>query len=93
MDNNSTLAAFFTLVVVVAFSFIFSLQALYDANSLALILAFVGFIVGAAVTLAFGFALQQEGAALAIWFWVLLGVELIVLIWYTTRVGHAAGWL
>lgn len=93
MDNNNNLFVLATLAVLFAFAFIFSFQALAEKNTFYMVLAFVGYGISLVVSLIFGLSLTREGGGLAAMFYIYVGVIAITLIWFTTRVGNAAGWL
>lgn len=93
MDNNNNLFVLATLAVLFAFAFVFSFQALAEKNTFYMILAYIGLGLSLVVGLIFGIAQTREGAGLAAWFYVFSGFVFVTLIWFTTRVGNAAGFL
>jgi hypothetical protein len=92
MDNKSILVLFFVFVVVFVLSFTLSLDAVANNNVLYGIYAFVGFALLTLLSLFESMTLGKNGVSLAWWFRFLAVVSLIILVWYTTRVGALFGW-
>lgn len=92
MDNKSILVLFFVFIVVFIFAFTLSLDAIANNNALYGVYAFVGFLFLTLLALFEGMTLGKNGVSLAWWFRLLSIVSLIVLVWYSTRVGTLFGW-
>lgn len=92
MDAKNGLVNFTLFVVLLAFSFVFSLDGLAGANVTYGVLALLGFIVCLAGSLFTGVLSHRDGEALAIWYFVYSVVVGIILVWYLTRCGTAFGW-
>ncbi|GAB1432031.1 hypothetical protein MASR2M29_06560 [Spirochaetota bacterium] len=92
MDTKSGLINFFILVLVFAFAFIFSIEAIEGPNVFYGVVALVGFLVSLSASLFNGILAKKDGEALALWylsFSVLIGIATV---WYLTRCGTAFGW-
>lgn len=92
MDNKSVLVLFFALIVVFIFSFTLSMDAVANNQVMYGIYAFAGFLLLVLIALAESMSLKKEGVSLSYWFRTLSIVSLIVLVWYSTRVGALFGW-
>ncbi len=92
MDNKSILVLFFVFIVVFVLSFTLSLDAVANNNVLYGIYAFVGFVLLTLLALFESMTLGKNGVSLGWWFRLLSVVSLIILVWYTTRVGGLFGW-
>ena len=92
MDNKSILVLFLVLCVVFVLSFTLCLDAINNSNVMYGIYAFVGFFIIVLISLFESMILKKEGVALAYWFRVLSVVSLIVIVWYSTRIGTLWGW-
>jgi len=92
MDNKSVLVLFFALIVVFIFSFTLSLDAVANNQVMYGIYAFAGFLLLVLIALAESMSLKKEGVSLSYWFRTLSIVSLIVMVWYSTRVGALFGW-
>jgi len=92
MDAKNGLVNFALFVVLLAFSFVFSIDGLAAANVTYGVLALIGFIVCLAGSLFTGVLSHRDGEALAIWYFTYSVVVGIVLVRYLTRCGTAFGW-
>jgi hypothetical protein len=92
MDNKSILVLFFVFIMVFILSFTLSLDAVANSQVLYGIYAFVGFFLLVILSLFESMTLSKNGVSLAYWFRLMSIVSLIVLVWYTTRVGGLFGW-
>jgi hypothetical protein len=92
MDNKSILVLFIVMVVLFVLAFTLCLDAIANSNLLYGIYAFTGFILLVLISLFEGMMLKKEGVAMAYWFKTFSVVSLIVLVWYSTRVGTLFGW-
>lgn len=92
MDNKSILVLFIVMVVLFVLAFTLCLDAISTSNLLYGIYAFTGFIILVLISLFEGMMLKKEGVAMSYWFRTFSVVSLIVLVWYSTRVGTLFGW-
>ena len=92
MDNKSILVLFFVFIVVFILSFTLSLDAVANSQVLYGVYAFVGFLLLVLLALFESMTLSKNGVSLAYWFRILSITSLIVLVWYTTRVGALFKW-
>ena len=92
MDNKSILVLFFVFIIVFILAFTLSLDAIANNNVLYGIYAFVGFALLTLLALFESMTLAKNGVSLAWWFRLLCIISLIVLVWYSTRVGALFGW-
>ena len=92
MDNKSILVLFFVFIVVFILSFTLSLDAVANSQVLYGVYAFVGFLLLVLLALFESMTLAKNGVSLAYWFRILAITSLIVLVWYTTRVGALFKW-
>ncbi|MBN1241284.1 MAG: hypothetical protein JXA15_01105 [Spirochaetales bacterium] len=92
METKNGLLIFFIFVVLFAFTFIFSLDALGSDNTAYGIYALIGFLVCIGMGFFFGYNSHRNGEALAVWFNAYGVIVSIVFVWFLTRVGTAFGW-
>lgn len=92
MDTRNGLVNFTLFIVIFAFAFVFSLDALAMPNTFYGVLALIGFIVCLAGSIFNGVLARQGGEALAVWFLTYAVIVAIVTVWYLTRCGTAFGW-
>ncbi len=92
MDNRTNMLLFFGMVALVAFTFIFCLDALAIPNVKYGILAMIGYIVCLGFSIFQGALLKKDGSPMALWFSTYTVIVGIVFVWYLTRCGTAFGW-
>ncbi|MBN1616891.1 MAG: hypothetical protein JW875_06220 [Spirochaetales bacterium] len=92
MDNKSILVLFGVLIVVFVLAFTLSIDAIANGNVMYGIYAFAGFLILVLISLFESMMIKKEGGAMSYWFRVLSVISLIVLVWYSTRIGSHAGW-
>lgn len=92
MDTRNGLVNFALFVFIFAFSFVFSVDALAQPNTLYGVLALIGFIICLAGSIFNGAMARQGGEALAVWFFTYAVIVGVVTVWYLTRCGTAFGW-
>lgn len=92
MENKSILVLFGMLIVIFIVSFTMSLDAVANQNLTYGIYAFVGFLILVLVSLFETMILSKDGIAVSYWYRVTAIISLIVLVWYSTRLGTLFGW-
>lgn len=92
MEAKNGLVPFGLLIVLFAFTFILSLDALAVPSTTYGVMAFVGFVVCMIAGLFLGLIARREGEALSLYFNVYSVVVAVVFVWYATRCGTAFGW-
>lgn len=92
MENKSILVLFGMLIVLFIVSFTMSLDAIANQNLTYGIYAFVGFLLLVFVSLFETMILSKDGISVSYWYRVTAIVSLIVLVWYSTRLGTLFGW-
>ncbi len=92
MDTRNGLVNFTLFIFLFAFSFVFSLEALAQQNTMFGVLALIGLVVCLAGSVFNAFLAKQGGEALATWFTTYAIVVAVILVWYMTRCGTAFGW-
>lgn len=85
MNNRGGLLAFAVLVVLFAFTFVFSLDAL--SNTTFGVLALIGYIVCITIALMQGSFARKAGEAMSVWYYSYAVVVSIVFVWFLTRCG------
>lgn len=88
MNIRSGLVTFGLFVLLLVFSFVFSLGAIEGANATYGILALIGYVFGIAASIYNGALARQDGFALEAWFKIYAVVTAVVLIWFLTQIGN-----
>jgi hypothetical protein len=92
MENKSVVLLFFVMIVLFVLAFTLSLDAVSQSQVLYGVYAFVGFLLMVLVSLYQSMILGKDGSSVAYWFRGLSLVSLVVLVWYSTRLGTLFGW-
>jgi hypothetical protein len=92
MDNRSGLLIFGIFVLLLAFTFVFCLDALAIPNVTYGVLAMIGYLVCLVGGLMNGLFIRKDGGALSIWYFTFSIITGIIFVWYMTRCGTAFGW-
>lgn len=92
MEMRGSFITFCLIILLFAFSFVFSIEALSNFNTLYGIFAVAGFIVCILVSIYNGVIAGQNGEAIKNWYNIFTVISGIVFIWFLTRCGTAFGW-
>ena len=87
MDTKDGLVTFGLFVVLLVFTFVFSVDAIGGDNALYGVLALVGYVVCIAASIFNSILARHEGSALEAWFKIYAAVTAVVFIWFLTQVG------
>jgi len=91
VDNRSSILVFVVVVLLFAFSHVFAVFTLVDPVTTFTVLALIGYSLVLFTGLAFGTLLTAEGVAISLWFYAVSLVSGILLVWFVTKIGSAAG--